>query len=77
MTGNLSIIVQSVRRAERMAKAILELPEMPENCWGCPLQAISTEKKIRYCTVMGYVTEYYGTKRRENCPLKPVDKEGK
>ncbi len=56
-----------------MAKAILEL-EMPENCWDCPLQAISTEKKIRYCTVMRYVTEYYGTKRREDCPLKPVEK---
>ena len=26
-----------------MVKAILEL-EMPESCWGCPLQAISTEK---------------------------------
>ena len=56
-----------------MTKAILELPEMPENCWNCPLQAISTEKKIRYCTVMRYVTEYYGTKRRENCPLKLVE----
>ena len=56
-----------------MAKAILELPEMPESCWKCPLQAISTEKKIRYCTVMRYVTEYYGTKRRENCPLKLVE----
>ncbi len=54
-----------------MAKAILEL-EMPESCWGCPLQAISTRKKIRYCTVMRYVTEYYGTKRRKNCPLKLV-----
>lgn len=58
-----------------MAKAILELPEMPENCWGCSLQAISTEKKIRYCTVTRYVTEYYGTKRRENCPLKLVEEE--
>lgn len=56
-----------------MAKAILEL-EMPANCWDCPLQAIS-EKKIRYCTVTNYVTEYYVTKRSENCPLKPVDKE--
>ena len=56
-----------------MPKAILEL-EVPESCWGCPLQAIS-EKKIRYCTVMGYATDYYGTKRRENCPLKLVDKE--
>ena len=54
-----------------MGKAILEL-EMPESCWDCPLQAISTEKKIRYCTVIRYVTEYYGTKRSENCPLKPV-----
>ena len=55
-----------------MAKAILEL-EMPESCWDCPLQAISTEKKIRYCTVTNYVTEHYGTKRRENCPLKMVE----
>jgi len=52
-----------------MPKAILEL-EMPVSCWDCPLQAISTEKKIRYCTVIRYVTEYYGTKRRKNCPLK-------
>ena len=56
-----------------MAKAILELPEMPKNCWDCPLQAISTGKKIRYCAVTRYVTEYYGNKRRENCPLKPVE----
>ena len=59
-----------------MPKAILELPEMPENCWGCPLQAISTEKKIRYCTVIRYTTDYYGTKRREDCPLKPVEGKG-
>ena len=57
-----------------MPKAILEL-EMPANCRECPLQAISAEKKIRYCTVMGYVTEYYGTKRRDDCPLKPVESE--
>ncbi len=56
-----------------MPKAILELElEMPANCWDCPLQAI--EKKIRYCTVIRYSTEYYGTKRRENCPLKPVER---
>jgi hypothetical protein len=61
-------------RSNTMPKAILEL-EMPENCWDCPLQAISTEKKIRYCTVIRYVTEYYVTKRNENCPLKLVDKE--
>jgi hypothetical protein len=54
-----------------MPKAILEL-EMPESCWDCPLQAISTEK-IRYCTVIRYSTDYYGTKRRENCPLKLVE----
>jgi uncharacterized CHY-type Zn-finger protein len=53
-----------------MPKVILELPEMPENCWECPLQAISTEKKIRYCTVIRYSTDYYGTKRRDDCPLK-------
>ena len=40
-----------------MAKAILEL-EMPESCWECPLQAISTEKKIRYCTVIRYTVVY-------------------
>ena len=56
-----------------MPKAILELPEMPESCWECPLQAISTEKKIRYCTVIRYTTDYYETKRRENCLLKPVE----
>lgn len=55
-----------------MPKATLEL-EMPENCWDCPLQAISAEKRIRYCTVTGYSTEYYGTKKRENCPLKLVE----
>jgi hypothetical protein len=55
-----------------MPKAILEL-EMPGSCWECPLQAISTEKKIRYCTVIRYSTDYYGTKRREDCPLKPVE----
>ena len=55
-----------------MAKAILEL-EMPKSCRECPLQAIFTEKKIRYCTVIRYSTDYYGTKRRENCPLKPVE----
>ena len=55
-----------------MAKAILEL-EMPESCRECPLQAISTEKKIRYCTVIRYTTDYYGTKRRDDCPLKPVE----
>ena len=60
-----------------MPKAILELPKMPESCWECPLQAISTEKNIRYCTVIRYSTDYYGTKRRENCPLKLVDKEVK
>jgi hypothetical protein len=62
----------SIRRLNTMAKAILEL-EMPKNCWECPLQAISTEKKIRYCTVIRYTTDYYGTKRREDCPLKPVE----
>jgi hypothetical protein len=55
-----------------MPKAILGL-EMPESCWECPLQAISTEKKIRYCAVIRYTTDYYGTKRREDCPLKPVE----
>jgi len=59
-------------RSNTMPKAILEL-EMPESCWECPLQAISTEKKIRYCTVIRYTTDYYGTKRREDCPLKPVE----
>ena len=58
-----------------MAKAILELSNMPKSCWDCPLQAISTEstEKIRYCTVIRYSTDYYGTKRRENCPLKLVE----
>ena len=59
-----------------MSKAILELPKMPESCWKCLLQAISTEKQIKYCTVIRCSTDYYETKRRENCPLKPVkDKE--
>ena len=69
---NWSLRNKKKARSNAMPKAILEL-EMPENCWDCPLQAISTEKKIRYCTVMRYVTEHYGTKRRENCPLKPVE----
>ena len=56
-----------------MAKAILELSKMPQSCRECPLQAIS-EKKIKYCTVIGYSIDYYGTKRRENCPLKPIEK---
>ena len=54
-----------------MPKVILEL-EMPQSCWDCPLQAIS-EKKIKYCTVIRYSTDYYGTKRRPDCPLKPID----
>ena len=63
-------------RMSTMPKAILELPKIPESCWQCPLQAISTEKKIRYCTVIRCTTDYYGTKRRADCPLKPVEKGG-
>ena len=71
--SEVSGVVKKQRESEvkQMPKAILEL-EMPESCWSCPLQAIS-EKKIRYCTVIRYSTDYYGTKRRENCPLKLVD----
>jgi hypothetical protein len=64
---------QELEKMDKMPKAILELPKMPESCWQCPLQEISTEKKIRYCTVIRYTTDYYGTKRREDCPLKPVE----
>ena len=53
-----------------MSKAILELPKMPESCSKCLLQAISAEKQIKYCTVIRCSTDYYDTKRHENCPLK-------
>ena len=59
-----------------MAKAILELPEMPESCWQCPCIQDRTET-YRWCGVVGgdCPNPPY-EKRRDDCPLKPVEKEG-
>jgi len=55
-----------------MAKAILEL-EMPESCWQCPCIQDRTET-YRWCGVVGgdCPNPPY-EKRRDDCPLKPVE----
>ena len=70
---NGGIIARSVRRVEKMTKAILEL-EMPESCWQCPCIQDRTET-YRWCGVVGgdCPNPPY-EKRRDDCPLKPVEK---
>ena len=55
-----------------MAKAILEL-EMPEGCWQCPCIQDKTET-YRWCGVVGgdCPNPPY-EKRRDDCPLKPIE----
>jgi hypothetical protein len=72
---NGGIIARSVRRVEKMTKAILEL-EMPESCWQCPCIQDRTET-YRWCgAVGGDCPNPPYEKRRDDCPLKLVkDKE--
>ena len=56
-----------------MPKAILE-PEMPESCWQCPCIQDRTET-YRWCgAVGGDCPNPPYEKRRDDCPLKPVEK---
>ena len=58
-----------------MPKAILEL-EMPESCWQCPCIQDRTET-YRWCgAVGGDCPNPPYEKRRDDCPLKPVEKGG-
>ena len=59
-------------RSNTMPKAILEL-EMPESCWQCPCIQDRTET-YRWCGVVGgdCPNPPY-EKRRDECPLKPVE----
>ena len=58
-----------------MPKAILEL-EMPESCWDCPCIQDRTET-YRWCgAVGGDCPNPPYEKRRDDCPLKPVEKGG-
>lgn len=63
------------RKARRntMAKAILELPKMPDNCKECSLH--SWESNGRALTLVCKVLLVNGLphKRRDDCPLKPVE----
>jgi hypothetical protein len=75
---NGSIIARSVRRVERVAKAILEL-EMPESCWGCPCKDTDVWGMVR-CRLIHIksdkysgMAEGYAYKRRTDCPLKLVE----
>ena len=55
-----------------MPKAILEL-EMPESCWQCPCIQDRTET-YRWCgAVGGDCPNPPYEKRRDDCPLKPVE----
>ena len=55
-----------------MAKAILEL-EMPESCWQCPCIQNRTGT-YRWCgAVGGDCPNPPYEKRRDDCPLKPVE----
>jgi len=59
-------------RLNTMPKAILEL-EMPESCWQCPCIQDRTET-YRWCgAVGGDCPNPPYEKRRDNCPLKPVE----
>ncbi len=61
---------------ERMPKAILELPKMPEGCWQCPFIQDRSET-YRWCgAVGGDCPNPPYEKRRDDCPLKPVEKGG-
>jgi len=59
-----------------MAKAILELPEMPESCAECPCKGTDVWGMVR-CRLIhmksdkyGGMAEGYAYKRRPDCPLK-------
>ena len=60
-----------------MAKAILELPEMPRNCKNCPLKYYLDYSERNYpwedyvCTITGKGIADKG--RRSDCPLKLVE----
>ena len=56
-----------------MPKAILELPGMPVSCWQCPCIQDRTET-YGWCGVVGgdCPNPPY-EKRRDDCPLKPVE----
>ena len=55
-----------------MAKAILEL-EMPQSCWQCPCIQDRTET-YRWCgAIGGDCPNPPYEKRRDDCPLKPMD----
>jgi hypothetical protein len=57
-----------------MAKAVLELPEMPESCWDCPLVQGRELSPTTWCGYSGKdcpAPAYQG--RRPDCPLKLVE----
>jgi len=57
-----------------MPKAILELPKMPESCWQCPCIQDRTET-YRWCgAIGGDCPNPPYKKRRDDCPLKPVER---
>ena len=48
-----------------MAKAILELPKMPQNCYECPMRCMYRRKW--FCQIIMHVA--LKEKRRPDCPL--------
>ena len=53
-----------------MSKAILELPKMPENCKECLLHSWGWGATLM-CKIL--LVNGLPHKRREDCPLKPVE----
>ena len=56
-----------------MAKAILELPEMPESCWQCPCIQQRTEKYSWCGAVGGDCPQPPYESKKNDCPLKLVE----
>lgn len=57
------------KKSNTMAKAILELSEMPKNCKECLLH--SWESNTLVCKIL--LVNGLPHKRRDDCPLKPVE----
>jgi hypothetical protein len=56
-----------------MAKARLELPEMPENCKECSLHSWRSNGYTSTLICKILLVNGLPHKRREDCPLKPVE----
>jgi hypothetical protein len=59
-----------------MAKAILELPKMPESCGYCLLSQIIHDEWVCVACEIRQEVDVWGNRRADFCPLKLDESEG-